>query len=168
MILFPYGPARPRIPLLMRVMRSIFLYIWAFPNTCIGIPFIFLALIHRGYFRITDGILEISSPLIDRFLHHCIPVMGGASAMTLGHIILGRNPDCLDSARIHEQVHVRQCEKWGPFFIPVYFAASFIAYCKGRDPYLGNVFERAAYEKEASERTENDTPGKSCIKTEHQ
>jgi len=69
--------------------------------------------------------------------------------MTLGHIIIARDPESLDSARIHELVHVHQCEKWGPFFIPAYFAATFIAFCKGRDPYLGNVFEREAYEKEA-------------------
>ncbi|MGE0085897.1 MAG: hypothetical protein AB7S75_15930 [Desulfococcaceae bacterium] len=116
-----------------------------------------MALGHGGNIRWIRGVVEVSSPFIAKFLKHCIPVAGGASAMTLGHIIIGRDMDCLDSARIHELVHVRQCEKWGLFFIPAYFTATFIAFCKGRDPYLGNVFEREAYEKEAREQTFGET-----------
>jgi len=146
---YPLENSPDSLPLLARVLRSVFLYAWAFPNTCIGIPFVFMALCPGGNIRMGRGVVELSSPLISGFLKHCIPVVGGASAMTLGHIIIGRDPESLDSARIHELVHVHQCEKWGPFFIPAYFAATFIAFCKGRDPYLGNIFEREAYEKEA-------------------
>ena len=40
--------------------------------------------------------------------------------MTLGHVIIGRDPNCLDSCRDHEQAHVRQVERWGGAFIPAY------------------------------------------------
>ncbi|MEZ4524708.1 MAG: hypothetical protein R2941_02155 [Desulfobacterales bacterium] len=121
-----------------------------------GIPFVLMALCPGGNIRWVRGVLEVSGPIIDKFLKNCIPVIGGASAMTLGHIVIGRDPECLNSARIHELVHVRQCERWGPFFIPAYFTATLVAFCKGRDPYLGNRFEREAYEKEAEEQKKQD------------
>ena len=33
--------------------------------------------------------------------------------MTLGHVIIGRDPLCLEFCRDHEQAHVRQVERWG-------------------------------------------------------
>jgi hypothetical protein len=29
--------------------------------------------------------------------------------------------------RQHEHIHVRQCERWGPFFLPAYGVASVLA-----------------------------------------
>jgi len=68
----------------------------------------------------------------------------GFGAMTLGHVILGRDAICLDLFRDHEQAHVRQVERWGVAFIPAYFAASFIAWRQGRHYYHDNWFERDA------------------------
>ena len=51
-------------------------------------------------------------------------------------------------SRTHERVHVAQYERWGPFFLPAYVAASLWAFARGGDFYLDNVFERAAREKE--------------------
>jgi hypothetical protein len=65
----------------------------------------------------------------------------GFAAMTLGHAIIGRDPDCLDYCRDHEQVHVRQVERWGPLFIPAYLLASVWVASKGRHYYLDNPFE---------------------------
>jgi hypothetical protein len=42
-------------------------------------------------------------------------------------------------------VHVRQYERWGPLFIPAYFAASGWAWWKGGHAYLDNPFEVEAY-----------------------
>ncbi len=64
-----------------------------------------------------------------------------ASAMTLGHVILGRDPDCLDFCRDHEQAHVRQVERWGPFFLPAYLAASGWAWVAQPALLLDNWFE---------------------------
>ena len=72
--------------------------------------------------------------------------------MTLGHVILGIDGATLDSARLHEQVHVRQYERWGPLFLPAYFASSLVQLLRGRRPYLDNHFEREAYAKDGRAR----------------
>ena len=70
---------------------------------------------------------------------------GGATAMTLGHVVLGVDQEALDLTRTHERVHVRQCERWGPLFLPAYGLASLAAWVGGRDAYRGNRFEVEAY-----------------------
>jgi VIT1/CCC1 family predicted Fe2+/Mn2+ transporter len=67
-----------------------------------------------------------------------------ASAMTLGHVIIGRDVRCLDACREHEQAHVRQVEQWGGMFIPAYLFASLHAWRRGGHFYLDNWFERDA------------------------
>jgi len=61
--------------------------------------------------------------------------------MTLGHAIIGRTAYDLAYCRDHEQVHVRQVERWGPLFIPAYLVASAWAWKNGQHYYLDNVFE---------------------------
>ncbi len=70
--------------------------------------------------------------------------------MTLGHVVLGRDRQCLEQSRSHERVHVRQFERWGPFLIPAYLLCSLYAHLRGRHPYLDNPFEREAFEDETS------------------
>jgi len=120
-------------------------YLWALPTTCLGLPFLPLALLSGGSTKIHTGVLEIQGGAVRWFLTHCTFLRGGASAMTLGHIVLGRDGDLLDATRRHERVHVRQCERWGPFFLPAYAIASLIALLNGRNPYIDNAFEREAY-----------------------
>ncbi|MGL5096793.1 MAG: hypothetical protein ACRDD1_14455, partial [Planctomycetia bacterium] len=71
-----------------------------------------------------------------------------AAALTLGHVVLGRDRARLDATRAHEAVHVRQYETWGPFFIPLYLGLSAVLYLRGRDAYRENPFEREAYDQE--------------------
>ena len=78
---------------------------------------------------------------------------GGASAMTLGHVVLGRDLDLLDATRSHERLHVRQCERWGPFFVPVYFLASLVAMCRGKRAYEDNFLERRSVREGCRELT---------------
>ena len=66
--------------------------------------------------------------------------------MTLGHVVLGRDREALEWSRAHERVHVRQCERWGPFFLPAYGVASLIAMSRGERAYRDNAFEREAYD----------------------
>lgn len=64
-------------------------------------------------------------------------------AITLGHVILC--VDRVDDALLaHELVHVRQYERWGPFFIPAYVMASGWARVRGGRAYADNPFELAA------------------------
>ena len=66
--------------------------------------------------------------------------------MTLGHVVLGVDGPALDFTRPHERVHVRQCERWGPLFIPAYLLASAYQRARGRHAYRDNPFEREAYD----------------------
>ncbi|HWP11656.1 MAG TPA: hypothetical protein VNN06_07530, partial [Ramlibacter sp.] len=66
-------------------------------------------------------------------------------AITFGHVILAVDQVSLCAARAHEQVHVRQYERWGPFFIPAYLLSSLVQVARGRRPYLDNRFELEAY-----------------------
>jgi hypothetical protein len=53
----------------------------------------------------------------------------------------------MEACRAHERVHVRQCERWGIFFLPAYLGGSLWAAMRGGDPYRDNPFEREAFEK---------------------
>ena len=129
------------------MILKLFRYLWASPVTALGLVFVLPALFGKGRIKIVDGVIEIHGGLATWFLTRCTPVPGGATAMTLGHIVLGRDQLSLDKTRSHERIHVRQCEIWGPAFVPAYLLASLWALIKRRDPYLGNHFEREAMKK---------------------
>lgn len=125
----------------------IFIYFWALPTTLVGLLFLPAALVGGGV-QFVDGVLELHGGLVRVFLERATLLPGGASAMTLGHVVLGRDRAALDRTRSHERVHVRQVERWGPLFLPAYVAASLVALMQGKDAYRGNAFEREAFEKE--------------------
>jgi uncharacterized protein (DUF2062 family) len=118
-----------------------------FPATLIGLLFVLLGLLTGGKVHVVDGVLEVHGGLVTWFLRYCTRIFmwGGASAMTLGHVVLGRDAQLLEATRAHERVHVRQCERWGPFFLPAYLAACVIALLRGKRAYMDNAFEREAY-----------------------
>ena len=119
-------------------------YLWASPNTLLG-----LLCGIGGAFKLVDGVIEIHGPLA-RFVLNRMGPCRTAAAMTLGHVIIGQNKQCLDDSREHERVHVRQYESFGPFFIPIYFFCSFHAWRTGQDFYRDNFFEVEAYGWEKS------------------
>ena len=123
-------------------------YIWALPNTLLGLLFVPIVLVTGGRMEVVEGVLELHGGTISFFLRHCVPIRGGACAMTLGHIVLGRDERSLSATRRHERAHVRQCEVWGPAFIPAYLAAGLWGLARGDGAYEGNYFERAAMERE--------------------
>ena len=123
-------------------------YAWAFPTTLVGLLFLPLAPASGGGLQVVDGVLEIYGGWVDLFLRRGTLLQGGAAAMTLGQGVLGRDRECLEWSRAHERVHVRQCERWGPFFLPAYCIGSLWALARGRQAYRDNPFEREAYEKE--------------------
>jgi hypothetical protein len=129
----------------MWLMRKVATYIWAAPNSLLGVLFVPLALLRGGRVRVVQGALEVHGGWCEIFLRRCTLLKGGASAMTLGHVILGRDQLCLDHCRVHEHVHIRQAERWRPLFIPAYLSASLWAWLSGRNPYRDNYFEREAY-----------------------
>lgn len=130
--------------MLIRFVR-ILIYLWTFPTTSVGLIFLAPTRLGRVHARVFAGVIEIHGGLATWFLRHATLLEGGASAMTLGHVVIGVDEQALDLTRDHERVHVRQAERLGPFFIPAYLLASFLAWRRGLDPYRDNPFEIEAY-----------------------
>jgi hypothetical protein len=116
-------------------------YAWAAPTTAVGLTAGVLTLCTGGRVQHRLGALEFHGGF-SRWLLSRRMVM--ASAMTLGHVIIGRDTTCLDVCRAHEQAHVRQVERWGAAFLPAYVFASAWAWARGQHYYLDNWFERDA------------------------
>lgn len=123
--------------------------LWASPNSLLGLFLGGCGLISGGRAQWRKGCLEFHGGLIRWGLERT-PI--SAAALTLGHTILGRDALCLEMAREHEHIHVRQYGLWGPFFLPAYFGSGLIQWLAGRHPYWDNPFEREAYAKVPSSR----------------
>lgn len=121
--------------------RPLRAYLWAFPTTCLGLLAALLTRWTGGRLRRRSGVLEVSGGFARRLLGSRLC---RASAMTLGHVVLGRDEVSLESSRSHELGHVRQAERWGPLFLPAYVAASLWAVVTGGHLYYDNWFERTA------------------------
>ncbi|HET9651151.1 MAG TPA: hypothetical protein VFP36_03125 [Usitatibacter sp.] len=115
----------------MRIVR----YLWALPATCVGATLGLAALAAGGRARVVDGAIEVAGG---------VPRAWRFGAITFGHVIIGISAECLEGCRAHEHVHVRQYERWGALFFPLYAASSLVEWLRGRDPYLDNRFERQA------------------------
>jgi hypothetical protein len=118
-------------------------YLWALPNTFIGMLLVAAAL-RGGGMRVVDGVLEVHGPVVALILRRGVPIAGGAAAITFGHVVAAQSRDMLDATRLHERVHVSQCECWGPLFIPAYLLAGAWSWLRGTGSYHGNYFERQA------------------------
>lgn len=124
--------------------RRISTRIWTLPNTLLGLGIGVFGLCLGGQAQRVQGCLEFHGGAIARLLNS-IPPGQRFSALTLGHVILGLDADVLVRVRRHEHVHVRQYERWGPFFLPAYAACSLWIWISGGAPYRGNPFEVQAY-----------------------
>lgn len=125
------------------------MYLWAGPTTLVGLCAAVIALATGGRAQTVGGVIEIYGGGAAWMLRRLTPLPGGALALTLGHVVLGVSREALDTTRPHERIHVRQAERWGPFFIPAYLTASAWALLRRRDLYRGNAFEREAFERTA-------------------
>jgi hypothetical protein len=121
-------------------------YLWALPTTSVGLFVTSLTLVTGGRARVHTGVLEVWGGFSTWFLRKIVPLPDGATAMTLGHVVIARDPASHTQTRAHERIHVRQCERWGPFFIPAYLLTSLYLKARGRDAYRDNPFEREAFE----------------------
>lgn len=127
-------------------------YAWASPNTLLGLIFCAVARITGGQVAVVDGVVEAHGGWT-RYGMRPNPFMrGGIAAITFGHVVIGADAFQLDRTRVHERVHVRQYEWFGPFFLPAYLASSAWCLCRRVDPYRQNAFERQAYRIEAEHR----------------
>jgi len=129
------------------MLRRILLYVWASPATGLGLLLTAFALLQGGSAQIVSGVVEVHGGIVTRLLKRGLPWAGPAQALVLGHVVLGCDRICLEKSRRHERVHVRQYERWGPFFTPIYLLTCLIIRLRGGDPYADNPFEKEAFEK---------------------
>lgn len=125
-------------------MLQILRLLWAAPATVLGLMLGSFALTTGGRMQRRGATLEFHGGVL-RWLLDRLPGGPCIMAMTLGHVIVGRDAEALDYARLHELVHVRQYERWGPLFIPAYLACSAVIWLRGGHAYRDNPFERQAY-----------------------
>lgn len=121
--------------------------VWALPWTLLGLVMGLAALLTGGGMQRVGRVLEFYGGVLDWLLAR-VPIAGGAAAMTLGHCVIARTKGDLARSRSHELVHVAQYERWGPFFVPAYFAACGWMLLSGRHYYRDNPFEREAFAKQ--------------------
>ena len=126
-------------------MPRLVAWLWTAPNTLLGLAAGLVLLAGGARARVMEGALEFGGGAIGRALADRTPPIR-FRAMTLGHVILGASEADLDVARRHEQVHVRQYERWGPLFLPAYLLSSAWQLVTGRRCYRDNYFERQAYD----------------------
>ncbi|MBL8827902.1 MAG: hypothetical protein JNM18_13075 [Planctomycetaceae bacterium] len=126
---------------------SPWLYLWASPATLLGLSVVPIVWWQSGSIALVQGVIEIHGGIVTRCLHRGLPWAGPAAAMTLGHVVWGCDRASLERTRAHERVHVRQYERWGPLFIPLYLSWSLWLEWQGRDPYRDNPFEVEAYDE---------------------
>jgi hypothetical protein len=137
----------------MRDPRRIAAYLWAAPTTAFGLFWGGFTLLTGGRARIVEGVVEFHGGFADFYLRRV-----GFGAITLGHAILARDAARLDLHREHEHVHVRQVERWGPFFLLAYLIASAWVWARGGRAYRDNPFEREAFDLTSSERANGARP----------
>jgi hypothetical protein len=118
--------------------------LWALPWTLLGLAMGLVEIATGGEVQHVGRVLEFHGGLLQRLLRR-VPIAGGASAMTLGHVVIARTKADLERSRRHELVHVAQYERWGLLFVPAYFACSAWMWFQGYDAYLDNPFEVEAY-----------------------
>ena len=132
--------AHELVPFFIQALRIV----WASPNSLIGLTLGGIGFPFGTRAQLREGCVEFYGGLVTRMLSN-IPVGGSTAAMTLGHTVLGQDQQNLDRCRAHEQVHVRQYERWGPFFLPAYLGWSVVLWLQDKDAYLDNPFEVEAY-----------------------
>jgi hypothetical protein len=138
-------------------IAGVFRYLWAGPNSGVGLFFALLASLTGGSWEVVDGVLEAEGGVLGAMMRR-LPTSGswrkpaGAAALTLGHVVLAVDQAALDRTRLHERVHVRQYGRWGPLFLPAYLLATLAAKLRGEHGYLANRFEREAYAVSHPER----------------
>ena len=88
-------------------------YVWASPNTFLGL---LLGLLSFQRPRVADGIVVFDGP---RRGFLALLSMFRRAAITYGHVVLSNRP-LAGPLRVHELHHVRQYERLGPLYIPLY------------------------------------------------
>jgi len=133
---------------MVRPLLRLAAYLWAAPNTVLGLVAGLLVLGFGGRVDVVRGVAEFHGGLLGRTLAG-LPGPCRFGAMTLGHVVLGVDARQLAALRAHEHAHVCQYERWGALFLPAYAASSVWQFARGRGAHRDNHFERQARAAEA-------------------
>ena len=124
-------------------MQLLWRYLWPAPWTLAGLAAALAAWLLGARWQIRQGALEVHGGL-PAALCRRLPGALRFDALTLGHVVLGVDAHGLALVRSHEQVHMRQYERWGVLFVPLYLASSLWQGLRGGHLYRDNHFERQA------------------------
>ncbi len=136
----------------LKALRAL-AYLWAAPWTLFGLLLVIPLKLTGSALRFRRGVWTCYGPSTQTLLRRA-PISGGAAALTLGHVILACDEMTLHRTFDHEMIHVGQYERWGVFFIPVYFLASLWLLIRRRDYYRENPFEIPAFALDAQRQKE--------------
>lgn len=114
------------------VLTRLSAYLWAAPLTAAGL---LVGAVSKTAPRLHEGVLLFTDA---RGLAGQMLRWRGFKAATLGHVIVALDEPS-EQLLVHELTHVRQAERLGPLFAPLYLAG-LVKY-----GYRHNPFERAAY-----------------------
>lgn len=129
-------------------MLRLLLYTWVLPVSVAGLLLALVARSSGGGLQRLNGVMEVSGGWPAKWLQRGFPFSGPVAAITLGHVIVGVSTEALQLTRSHERAHVRQFERWGVLLLVLYPLAGVLAWIKGGNPYLDNLFERQARAQE--------------------
>lgn len=116
---------------------------WASPASAVGLCVAAAACAGGATVRKVDGVIEVAGGGLGRVIGR-LPAPLRFCAITFGHVVVGVDHRALAACRTHEHAHVRQYERWGVLFFPLYAASSLWAAARGDRPYQDNHFERQA------------------------
>lgn len=120
-------------------------YLWTLPNTLLGLALALLSRLAGGVRgQVVHGVVEVYGLGVRRLLRRLRPGGLTIEAFAMGHVVLAGDRGTLEQTRAHEAIHVRQYERWGPFFLPAYWIAGRLAAWRGGDSYRDNPFEQEA------------------------
>jgi|SRR5687767_7979914 len=123
-----------------RAAARLWRYAWPSPATLVGLGLAGVALAAGARARRVEGVLEVAGGMLGRAAN-LLPARCRFCAITFGHVVLGIDHDVLAGHRAHEHAHVRQYERWGLLFFPLYAGSSVRAALRGQQPYVDNHFE---------------------------
>jgi hypothetical protein len=123
--------------------------LWAAPATAIGLGLAAIACLLGATARVEQGVIEVAGGRLASSLRF-LPCSMRILAITFGQVVLGVSHSVLAQERVHEHAHVRQYERWGALFFPLYLGSSGVQLVRGGHPYRDNAFERQAFQAAAS------------------
>ena len=133
-----------KVTVTLKHLLVAFRYAWAAPATLVGLLAALPAFVTGARARLIDGVVEITGGRMDRLVA-ALPRRCRFCAITFGHVVACTDECTAAAVRAHERVHVRQYERFGALFFPLYLGSSLVQWLRGRDPYFDNRFEREAY-----------------------